>query len=88
MIRSLDSRHLVSQFCHTLVADISFRSVACIVVKIAYGYSIKDNDPFTILTEEVGKLIHNSGPSASTPVDFFPWREFIIQFVSIHMKHI
>lgn len=57
-----------------------------IVVKIAYGYSIKDNDPFLTLTDEVGKLIHNSGPPASTPVDFFPWREFIviIRFVKIH----
>ncbi|KAE9396845.1 cytochrome P450 [Gymnopus androsaceus JB14] len=50
------------------------RYTAYIVVKIAYGYSIKDdNDPMAILIDEVGKLIHNSGSPASTPVDFFPW---------------
>lgn len=48
-----------------------------IVVKIAYGHSIKDDDdPLVNLIDEAGKLIHNSGPPASTPVDFFPWREF------------
>ncbi|KAE9405302.1 cytochrome P450 [Gymnopus androsaceus JB14] len=50
------------------------RYMTCIVAKIAYGYSIKDdNDTFAILIDKLGEMLHNSGPPASTPVDFFPW---------------
>lgn len=52
--------------------------MARVIVKIAYGYSIiDDNDPFALLADKVGELIHNSGPAGGTLVDFFPWREFI-----------
>ena len=61
-----------------------FRYTGRIIVKIAYGYSIKDDDPFTSLIDEVGKMVQNSGSLGSTPVDFFPRREFI-QFVNLHI---
>lgn len=81
MIRSSDSKLSGSLFLYIKVADIKLRYTARIVVKIAYGYSIKDNDPFAILIDKIGKMVHNAGPPASTPVDFFPWCEFI-HFVS------
>ncbi|KAF9018169.1 cytochrome P450 [Hymenopellis radicata] len=50
------------------------RYTTCIIIKIAYGYEIqRDDDPFLELIALMGKLIHNSGSPASTPVDFFPW---------------
>ncbi|KAE9388626.1 cytochrome P450 [Gymnopus androsaceus JB14] len=50
------------------------RYMTCIFAKIAYGYTISDdNDPFSVLAYKVGKMLHNSGPPASTPVDLFPW---------------
>ncbi|KAE9405311.1 cytochrome P450 [Gymnopus androsaceus JB14] len=49
------------------------RYMTCIVAKIAYGYSITDdNDHLSVLAYKVGEMVHNSGPPASTPVDFFP----------------
>lgn len=55
--------------------------MTCIVAKIAYGYTIRDdNDPFAILIDKVGELLHNSGPIANTPVDFFPWCKRISDF--------
>ena len=59
--------------------------MTCIVAKIAYGYSIKnDNDTFAILIDKLGEMLHNSGPPASTPVDFFPWRECIVRIPAAH----
>ncbi|KAE9405300.1 cytochrome P450 [Gymnopus androsaceus JB14] len=50
------------------------RYMTCIVAKIAYGYSITDDDDhFSVLAYKFGVMIHNSGPPASTPVDLFPW---------------
>ncbi len=45
-------------------------------MKIAYGYQISgEDDPLMKLIVEMTEVINNSGPPASTPVEFFPWCE-------------
>ncbi|KAK0201237.1 cytochrome P450 [Desarmillaria ectypa] len=49
------------------------RFSAAVIMKIAYGYQMSDeDDPLMKLIVEMTEAINNSGPPASTPVEFFP----------------
>lgn len=61
-------------FIHTHVV---YRFATAIVIKIAFGHQItSDDDIYLQMTDQLTRAVNNGGPPGSTPVDFFPFREF------------
>jgi hypothetical protein len=46
-------------------------------MRLVYGHRItSEEDPYLAIAERVGHAISNIGSPGSTPVDFFPIREY------------
>jgi hypothetical protein len=49
-----------------------------VIMRVVYGHQItSEEDPYLDIAERVGHAISNIGSPGSTPVDFFPIREFL-----------
>jgi hypothetical protein len=59
-----------------LIVSIS-RFSTTIIMRLVYGHQItSEEDPYLAIAERVGHAISNIGSPGSTPVDFFPIREY------------
>jgi hypothetical protein len=59
-----------------ILSNQSNRFSAAVIMKIAYGHDIKDDDDLYLrLGTHANESIEDCGPLGSTPIDFFPFRK-------------
>jgi hypothetical protein len=68
---------MLPYFPAILFLPLVLRFATAIVMEVAYGHQIiSDGDPYVKISHDTGDAVQNAGSPGSTPVDFFPFREF------------
>ncbi|KAG6820576.1 hypothetical protein H0H93_014803 [Arthromyces matolae] len=55
------------------------RFVTSVIVRIAYGLQVtsEEEDPYVQIVSDVGHVLSNAGPPAHTPIDFYPFLQYL-----------